>query len=181
MRADQRRGDGQRVGASTVLPEKPPPWLQPTWATPGRRLPAVLPPRGGLCRLARAQAVLAPEPGGCKESCFSSCCFPKQLAGSLPAAASRDPRQRPRRAPRAPTCSRTTCEGERRHCLPPRHVGAGRRAPARCGVFAAPAGRQGPACAGMAKRTQRGIFGQPRAARRGVWGHGGPRSAPERG
>lgn len=39
------------------------------------RLPAVLPPQGGLCRLARAQAGLAPEPRAAKRAAFLPAVF----------------------------------------------------------------------------------------------------------
>lgn len=52
---------------------RPPPKPQPTWASLG--FPAVLPPRGGLRKLAPAQAVLAPEPRAAKRAAFLPAVF----------------------------------------------------------------------------------------------------------
>lgn len=111
-----------------------------SFSRPGPPLPL---PRAGAVRLAPGPtaAVLAPEPAAAKSCFFFLLFFQSNWQVPLPAAASRDlRRRRPRRAPHAPACSRSTCEGEYRHRLPSRHVGTGRRAPARRRVLVAPAG-----------------------------------------
>lgn len=68
QRRQTRGGAGHGVGARTVPPEKPPP-------APSHLGHPQLPSGGGLCRLAGAQAALAPEPGAAKRAAFLPAVF----------------------------------------------------------------------------------------------------------
>lgn len=76
-RRQTRGGAGHDVGARTVPPEKPPP-------APSHLGHPQLPSAGRAVLAGGGPGSAGTGAWGCQESCFSSCCFPKQLAGSLP-------------------------------------------------------------------------------------------------